>query len=180
MNGGPPTAPTTRIGADIGGTFTDVAFVDGDGRLSMHKVASTPPAFGRAVSEVIEGLHRDGAVGADTEVIHGTPVATNAILERRGARTALITTAGFRDVLEMRRARSPELYDARYTPPPPLVPRRWRLEAAERIGPHGEVLTPLDGTDVRRLAMFLRDEGIESLAVSLLHSFRNAAHEQAV
>jgi N-methylhydantoinase A len=119
-------------------------------------------------------------VGRDTEVIHGTTVATNAILERRGARTALITTAGFRDVLELRRARAPELYDARYVPPPPLVERRWRLEADERIGPDGSVLVPLDETKVRALASFIEAEGIESLAVCLLHSFRNPAHERAI
>jgi N-methylhydantoinase A len=175
-----PMTAARRIGADIGGTFTDVAFVGSDGQLEMHKVASTPPDFGRAVSDVIATLRAAGAADATTEVIHGTTVATNAILERRGARTALITTKGFRDVLELRRARSPELYDALYTPPPPLVPRRWRVEVGERIGPAGEVLTPLDEDEARRLAAFLRDEGIESLAVSLLHSFRNAAHERAV
>ena len=121
-----------------------------------------------------------GAVGSATEVIHGTTVATNAILERRGARTALLTTEGFRDVLELRRARAPELYDPIYTPPPPLVERRWRLEVPERIGPAGEVLRPLDEDAVRRLVRFIEAEGIESAAVCLLHSFRNPAHEQAV
>src|SRR6188474_2527550 len=114
----PPRA-TARVGADIGGTFTDVAFVDGSGALELRKVASTPPEFGRAVADVVADLHAAGAVGASTEVIHGTTVATNAILERRGARTALLTTEGFRDVLELRRARAPELYDPIYTPPPP-------------------------------------------------------------
>ena len=120
------------------------------------------------------------AVGSATEIIHGTTVATNAILERRGARTALLTTEGFRDVLELRRARAPELYDPIYTPPPPLVERRWRLEVPERIGPAGEVLRPLDAEAVRRLVRFIEAEGIESAAVCLLHSFRNPAHEQAV
>src|SRR4051812_21412976 len=159
----PSEGPARRVGADIGGTFTDVAYVDADGHLAVHKVASTPPDFGRAVADVVADLHAAGAADASTEVIHGTTVATNAILERRGARTALITTAGFRDVLELRRARSPELYDALYTPPPPLVPRRWRLEATERVGPRGEVLRPLDEDEVRRLVGFMRDEGIESL-----------------
>jgi N-methylhydantoinase A len=177
-----PTAhrAARRIGADIGGTFTDVALVGPDGALEVRKVASTPPDFGRAVAEVIAQLADAGAADAATEVIHGTTVATNAILERRGARTALITTRGFRDVLELRRARSPELYDALYTPPPPLVPRRWRLEVTERVGPSGEVLTPLDEDEARRVAAFLRDEGVESLAVTLLHSFRNGDHERAV
>ena len=175
----PPRA-TARVGADIGGTFTDIAFVDGSGRLAVHKVASTPPDFGRAVSEVIEELHAAGTVASGTEVIHGTTVATNAILERRGARTALLTTAGFRDVLELRRARAPELYDATYVPPPPLVARRWRLEVDERIGPAGEVLRPVDEADVARLVWFIEAEGIESAAICLLHSFRNPAHEQAV
>ena len=144
------------------------------GRLTVHKVASTPPDFGRAVADVVEELHRDGATGPDTEVIHGTTVATNAILERRGARTALITTAGFRDVLELRRARSPQLYDARYVPPPPLVERRWRVEVAERIGPDGQVLTPLDEADVApddRLPGI--EKGSKRSRSRLLHSFRN-------
>ena len=172
--------PTARVGADIGGTFTDIAFVDGDGSLAVRKVASTPPEFGRAVADVVADLHAAGAVASGTEVIHGTTVATNAILERRGARTALLTTAGFRDVLELRRARAPELYDPIYTPPPPLVERRWRLEVPERIGPAGEVLLPLDEADVTRLVRFIEAEGIESAAICLLHSFRNPAHEQAV
>src|SRR3954447_9649990 len=161
----PSEGPPRRIGADIGGTFTDVAYVNADGHLAVHKLASTPPDFGRAVADVIAELHAAGAADASTEVIHGTTVATNAILERRGARTALITTAGFRDVLELRRARSPELYDALYTPPPPLVPRRWRLEVTERVGSKGEVLEPLDAAEVRSLVAFIEAEGIESVAV---------------
>ncbi len=176
----PRARPSARIGADIGGTFTDIAFVDPGGRLRVHKVASTPPDFGRAVADVVADLQRSGAVDAGTEMIHGTTVATNAILERRGARTALITTAGFRDVLELRRTRSPELYDARYVPPPPLVERRWRLEVGERLGPDGRVLVPLDAGEVRRLLRFIEAEGIESVAVCLLHSFRNPDHERAV
>jgi N-methylhydantoinase A len=176
----PTPEPTTRIGADIGGTFTDVAFVDGGGRLTVHKVVSTPPDFGRAVTDVVERLHRDGAIGSATEVIHGTTVATNAILERRGARTALITTAGFRDVLELRRARSPELYDARYVPPPPLVERRWRVEVTERVGPDGRIQVPINEAELRRVIAFLTSEGIESVAVCLLHSFRNPAHERFI
>jgi N-methylhydantoinase A len=164
----------------LGGTFTVVGLVGPDGSLEVRKVASTPPDFGQAVADVIADLARAGAADAATEVIHGTTVATNAILERRGARTALLTTRGFRDVLELRRARSPELYDALYTPPPPLVPRRWRLEVTERVGPQGNVLQPLDEDEVRTLARFLRDEGVESLAVTLLHSFRNGDHERAV
>ncbi len=172
--------PTARIGADIGGTFTDIAFVDGEGRLAVHKVVSTPPDFGRAVAEVVQRLHAEGDVGPATEVIHGTTVATNAIIERRGARTALITTAGFRDVLELRRARSPELYHARYVPPIPLVERRWRVEVAERVGPDGRVLVPVDEAAARRTIAFLEAEGIEAVAVCLLHSFRNAVHERAI
>ena len=175
-----PGAPTARIGADIGGTFTDVALVDGNGRLAIHKVVSTPPDFGRAVAEVVERLQHDGALGPETEVIHGTTVATNAILERRGARTALLTTEGFRDVLELRRARAPELYDARYVPPPPLVDRRWRIGLRERIGPEGQVLVPIDEAEVRRVIAFLAAEGVESIAVCLLHSFRNPSHERLI
>ena len=174
---------TYRLGVDVGGTFTDVLLVDEDtGRTWRAKTSSTPADQSVGVLHGVDQVCTEAGIARDRigSVLHGTTVATNAILERRGARTALITTRGFRDVLELRRARSPELYDALYTPPPPLVPRRWRLEATERIGPRGEVLTPLDEDEVRRLAQFLRDEGVESLAVSLLHSFRNGAHEQAV
>ena len=123
-------------------------------------------------------------VGADPgdveEVVHGTTVATNAVLERRGARTALVTTKGFRDVLELRRVRMPHLYDLFWSKPPPLVERDLRLEVDERMSAGGEVLRPLDDDEVRRLAARLRELDVESVAVCLLHAHRAPAHEQRV
>src|SRR3954466_9418308 len=136
---------TARIGADVGGTFTDVILQRADGSATVRKLLSTPPNYDAAVVEAAAGLAGGAAVGA---VVQGTTVATNAILEHKGARTALVTTAGFRDVLELRRIRIPVLYNPHYIKPPPLVPRRLRFEVQERIGPRGEVIEPLDEAQV--------------------------------
>ncbi len=128
-----------RIGADVGGTFTDVVIIDGAGRLWSHKVPSTPLDFSKAVLDGIE--HLLGKAGVDGgevgEVSHGTTVATNAVLEHRGARTALVTTRGFRDVLELRRIRAPQLYDLFFEKPPPLIERYLRFEIGERVSAEG-------------------------------------------
>src|SRR5581483_6884679 len=134
-------------GADVGGTFTDVLALDADGGVRVAKVRSTPPDYDRAVVEAVRRLAGD----RPEAVVHGTTVATNAVLERRGARTALVTTAGFRDVLELRRMRMPHLYDPFWRKPEPLVPRRLRLEVGERMSASGEVLRPLDEDEVRAL-----------------------------
>ena len=126
---------TARVGADVGGTFTDVICVGDDGRVSFTKVLSTPPAYDRAVVSAVAEL---AAARRSTSVVHGTTVATNAVLERRGARLALVTTEGFRDVLELRRMRMPHLYDYFWTKPPSLVPRRDRFEIAERMAADGD------------------------------------------
>jgi N-methylhydantoinase A len=171
-----------RIASDIGGTFTDIAYVGEDGRLATGKLPSTPANYADAVvAGIVELLGRIG-VAHDRlrEVLHGCTVATNAILEQKGARTALVTTAGFRDVLELRRIRVPRLYEPLYVKPRPLVPRRWRLEVAERMGPAGEVVRPLDQASVERAAERLRDEDVEAVAVCLLHSYANPAHERRV
>jgi N-methylhydantoinase A/oxoprolinase/acetone carboxylase beta subunit/N-methylhydantoinase B/oxoprolinase/acetone carboxylase alpha subunit len=161
----------TRVGADVGGTFTDVVVSDG-GRLTFTKVLSTPPAYDRAVVDAVQSLG-----GAD-EVVHGTTVATNAVLELRGALTAVVTTEGFRDVLELRRMRMPHLYDTFWSKPPPLVERRLRFEVAERVLADGTVRTPLDVAEARAVAAQLRDAGVESVAVCLLHAHLHPAHEQ--
>jgi N-methylhydantoinase A/oxoprolinase/acetone carboxylase beta subunit/N-methylhydantoinase B/oxoprolinase/acetone carboxylase alpha subunit len=169
-----------RVAADVGGTFTDILVRLPDGSLAVHKVLSTPPSYDRAVvggvRELVErsGVHQ----GAVEEVVHGTTVATNAVLEHRGARTALVTTRGFRDVLELRRMRMPHLYDPFWTKPPPLVERRLRFEVDERVTASGEVLRALDPGQVRALAARLRRLGVESVAVCLLHGHRHPAHEQ--
>jgi 5-oxoprolinase (ATP-hydrolysing) len=168
-----------RAGADVGGTFTDVILQRADGTIRLRKVLSTPPHYDRAVVAGVEDLLPE-AGGPLAEVVHGTTVATNAVLERRGARTALVTTAGFRDVLELRRVRMPHLYDLFWEKPPPLVERSLRLEVGERMSASGEVLRPLDEDEVRALAARLRELEVESVAVCLLHAHRHPAHEQRV
>ena len=121
-----------RIGVDVGGTFTDVILHEADGRVRVHKLLSTPPSYDLAVVEAVSGLAgTDGGSGV-SEVVHGTTVATNAVLQRLGAETALVTTEHFRDVLELRRLRIPHMYDLFWAKPPPLVERRLRFEVAER------------------------------------------------
>jgi N-methylhydantoinase A len=172
--------PIARIAADIGGTFTDLAVLRADGRLATRKLPSTPANYADAVIEGIALLLGDlGApVSALGEVLHGCTVATNAILEHKGARTALLTTTGFRDVLELRRIRVPQLYDPLYEKPAPLVPRHLRFEVTERLDHAGRVITPLDVDDVTQAATEMRRQGIEAVAVCFLHSYANPAHER--
>ncbi|HTK45419.1 MAG TPA: hydantoinase/oxoprolinase family protein [Patescibacteria group bacterium] len=166
-------------GSDIGGTFTDVTVLDGD-RLTIRKVPSTPPTFDVGASEGMDRAIREAGVAPERveAMLHATTVATNAILEGRGARTGLLTTDGFRDVLELRRARSPELYDLFYRPPLPLVERRLRRGVSERIGPRGEVLTPIDSASVERAVAELARAEVEAVAICFLHAYRNGAHER--
>jgi N-methylhydantoinase A/oxoprolinase/acetone carboxylase beta subunit/N-methylhydantoinase B/oxoprolinase/acetone carboxylase alpha subunit len=171
-----------RAAADVGGTFTDILLSLPTGEIAYHKVLSSPPAYDLAVVDGVAELStRAGAAAAMLEeVVHGTTVATNAVLERRGARTALLTTAGFRDVLELRRIRMPHLYDLFWTKPPPLVERYLRFEVDERLDATGEVLRGLDEAQVRRLVQRLHELGVESVAVCLLHAHRNPVHERRV
>jgi N-methylhydantoinase A/oxoprolinase/acetone carboxylase beta subunit/N-methylhydantoinase B/oxoprolinase/acetone carboxylase alpha subunit len=162
----------TRVGADVGGTFTDVVMTGDDGTVSFAKVPSTPPSYDRAVVAAVQSL------GGAAEVVHGTTVATNAVLERRGARTAVVTTAGFRDVLELRRMRMPQLYDYFWTKPATLVERHLRFEVAERMLADGTEELPLDEAGVRDVAARLRDADVESVAVCLLHAHLYPGHEQ--
>ena len=171
-----------RAAVDIGGTFTDVVFLGDDGRVLVKKIASTPDDYSRGVlgglDECIQTL---GIQPSDvTELGHGFTVATNAILEGKGEKTALVTTAGFRDVLELGRIRTPRLYDLYYRKPPPLVERRLRFEVRERVSFEGEVLEPLDMSDVERVADRIAEEGVRSVAVSLLHSYANPDHEARI
>ncbi|MBA2297791.1 MAG: hydantoinase/oxoprolinase family protein, partial [Actinobacteria bacterium] len=155
------SAATARVGAEVGGTFTDVILHGADGRVVVRKLLSTPPEYDRAVVAAVSDLAGTAAV---REVVHGTTVATNAVLERRGSPTALVTTAGFRDVLELRRLRIPHMYDLFWRKPPPLVERRLRFEVDERVTAEGAILKPLDETECRRLALRLRQTRIESVA----------------
>jgi 5-oxoprolinase (ATP-hydrolysing)/N-methylhydantoinase A len=167
----------TRVGADVGGTFTDLILERSDGTISLRKVLSTAPHYDRAVVIGVAELLSD-AGGPIAEVVHGTTVATNAVLERRGARTGLVTTAGFRDVLELRRVRMPHLYDLFWEKPRPLVERELRLEVNERVAASGEVLQPLDEDEVRGVAARLRALEVESVAVCFLHAHRHPVHEE--
>jgi N-methylhydantoinase A len=171
-----------RVGVDIGGTFTDIVLLDAGGRIHTKKVSSSVGDYAQAIVEGLRELFRETGLDgtAVEEVIHGTTVASNAILELRGARTGLITTRGFRDVLELRRLRMPRLYDLGWEKPPPLVERYLRLEVTERVNARGEVLTPLDEADVERAVDRLVGEGVEALAVCLLNAYANPVHEALI
>jgi N-methylhydantoinase A len=173
---------TLRVAADVGGTFTDIACLCANGELSTCKIPSTPQDYARAIIEGIQTLTRSLGSGSDdlAEVLHASTVATNAILEGKGAKTALVTTEGFRDVLELRRIRVPRLYEPLYEKPPPLVPRRRRYEVKERLDGTGAVVEPLDEAQVRALAAVLEGAGVEAIAISLLHAYANPAHEQRI
>ncbi len=168
-----------RLGIDIGGTFTDLVAIAADGRVLTRKTASTPHDYGEGIAAGLADLLAE-AGGVVSEVLHGTTIGSNTLLERRGARTALITTAGFRDVLEIRDLRMPRLYDLRWTKPAALVERRLRLTVIERMRPDGTISTPLDTASLQAAIQFLRAEKIQSLAICLLHSYANPAHENAV
>jgi N-methylhydantoinase A len=172
-----------RVGVDIGGTFTDLVMIDTrSGRLFNEKVLTTPddPSMG-----VLEGMRKilgENSVNTDhvRHVIHGTTLVANAVIERRGAKVALITTAGFGDILEIGTEWRYDTYDLFMETPDPLVPRHWRYEVPERIGPAGDVLLPLDEDAVAQVARQIADSDATAVAVSLLHSFRNPVHERRV
>lgn len=171
-----------RVGIDIGGTFTDIVLLDGEGLPRTRKVSSSVDDYARAIADGLAELFAEhGLGGADLEEIrHGTTVASNAILEHKGARTGLITTRGFRDVLEIRNLRMPRLYDIGWTKPPPLVERYLRVPVEERIGAKGEVIQPLDRADAERAVRHLLDLEVEAIAVCLINSFANPEHEQLI
>lgn len=164
------------LGVDTGGTFTDFVWIGGDGRLYIHKQLSTPADPSQAVLAGVEFL----AIPSSAAVVHGSTVATNALLERRGARTALITTAGFGDVLEIGRQNRPDIYALVPQKPSPLVPRHWRFEAHERITAQGEVLISLEPQALRPIVDEIVGAGIESVAVCLLFSFLHPEHERQI
>lgn len=172
-----------RVGVDTGGTFTDlVAFNDTDDSLLVHKVSSTPDDPGRAILQgVDEILDKAGTTMSDIGYFaHGTTVGTNALLTGNGVKTGLITTRGFRDLLELGRGRRPEMYDPQADKPTPFVSRDLRLEVTERVLYNGETETPLDEEEVRAAVRVLRDRGVESIAVCFLYSFLVPDHERRV
>lgn len=166
---------STRVAVDIGGTFTDfVAVTDGD--LTLEKASTTPSNFADGVIDAVDKSTLDPA--AADQFVHGTTVVINAITERDGEDTALITTAGFRDVLDITRANRPDMFNFQYQKPEPFVPRRHRWEVPERVDQAGNVLTSLDEDAVRETAREIRDAGFDTVAVSYLHSYRHPEHER--
>src|SRR5436190_3633576 len=169
---------SATLGVDVGGTFTDFFLVDEEtGEARTHKVASTPDDPSRAI---LEGLHALVPRGALAFLAHGTTIATNALIQRRGGKVALITTAGFKDLLEIGRQTRPKIYDLKADHPEPLVPRHRRFEVAERIGPAGEVIRPLIEVNLLRAIAEVEASGADSVAVCFLFSFLNPTHEQQV
>ena len=171
--------PGFRVGVDIGGTFTDIVFLHADGILYTKKVSSSVENYARAITDGIDAvLQEAGLGGADVEeVLHATTVASNAILELKGAKTGLITTKGFRDILEIRNLRMPRLYDITWQKPPPLVERYLRVVVDERVNGRGDIERPLDAADAARAVDTLLAQGVEAIAVCLLNAFANPSHE---
>ena len=170
---------TFRVGVDIGGTFTDIVLVGSDGSIHTKKVSSSVENYAAAIVDGLAELFSEtGLTGAAIEEVrHGTTVASNAILERKGALVGLITTQGFRDVLEIRTLRMPRLYDVAWTKPEPLVERYLRQVVDERVDHRGTIERPLDPVDAERAVDALLTEEVEAVAVCLINSFANPAHE---
>ena len=165
-----------RIATDIGGTFTDLVYVDENGKVGVAKSHTTPPNFEQGIIDVIE---KSGIDQQEIETfIHGTTVIINALTERKGVKTGLITTKGFRDVLEIARGNRPDLFNVRYEKPVPFVERYLRQEVEERLNQKGEVVIPLNIEKIKELIAYFKKEQVEALAVSYLHSYKNSEHEE--
>jgi len=170
-----------RLGVDIGGTFTDVV-LEYDNQQFSTKVLTTYTAPENAILEGVHTVCEKAGIGTGdiTQIIHGTTLATNALIERRGAKTALITTQGFRDVIEMRTESRFEQYDLNLNLPTPLLPRHIRYTVQERVDALGNVLIPLDQKEVEALAEQIAEAGYHSVAIGLIHSYANSTHEQMI
>ncbi|MSP48705.1 MAG: hydantoinase/oxoprolinase family protein [Alphaproteobacteria bacterium] len=170
---------TYRVGVDIGGTFTDIVLLGQDGTIHTAKISSSVGNYADAIVEGLTQLFQETGLDGSVleEIRHGTTVASNAILEHKGARTGLITTKGFRDILEIRTLRMPRLYDIAWTKPPPLVERYLRQVVDERIDAHGTVERALSAADAERAVSGLLAEKVEAIAVCLINSFTNPVHE---
>jgi N-methylhydantoinase A len=171
-----------RIGTDIGGTFTDIVFSGSNGTILTKKILSTPDDYSRAIAQGIsEVLIEEGISPSQVEeVVHGTTIVTNTCIELTGAKVGLITTQGFRDVLEIARGRMPELYNLAWNKPTPLVPRYLRFEVQERIGKKGEILRELDINQVHDVVEELAGAGVEAVAICLYNSPLNSVHEEKI
>src|SRR6202035_3165023 len=174
-----------RIGIDVGGTFTDLVAIDPAGVTTLAKVPSTPedPSLGvldglTALAESL-GLDRAALLGETDRIVHGTTVATNALLEHKGARTGLLTTEGHRDVVEMREGLKDDRYNLRMPPPEQLVPRHLRLGVRERTRADGRIETPLDQASLDTAIATLQRAQVEAVAVCYLHAWRDPRHERA-
>ncbi|HET9658756.1 MAG TPA: hydantoinase/oxoprolinase family protein [Thermomicrobiales bacterium] len=168
-----------KLATDIGGTFTDLVYLDETtGEYFLAKALSTPPQFSNGIMNAIHKSDLDPS--AVTGFVHGATVVINALTERKGAKTALVTTEGCRDVLEIGRANRPDIYNMRFRKQPPFVPREWRFEVAERMNYKGEVVTELDLATVDAVAHQIEAERCDSVAICLLHSYANPAHELQV
>src|SRR5450830_959917 len=181
MNVTKSTSKGVRVGCDIGGTFTDIVLALPDGRLFVNKTSTTPDNLGRAIVSGIGALIKQAGVapGDITEVVHGTTTASNTILQKVGARTGLLTTEGFRDVLEIGRIRTPTMFDLGWSKPEPLATRRWRRGISERIDAQGRIVTPINAAQVLSETQELVDEGVSSMAICFLNSHVNPTHELA-
>mgnify|MGYP001295453264 FL=1 len=171
-----------RVGVDIGGTFTDIVFLGADGKVVTKKVSSTVDDYARAIVDGLAEVYEEQQLaGADiAELLHGTTVGSNAILEAKGARTGLITTEGFRDILEIRTLRMPRLYDLQWEKPMPLIERYLRRTVKERVDSEGNVKDALDPAEAERVVQTLLDEKVEAIAVCLLNAYANPVHERAI
>ncbi|MDR2759088.1 MAG: hydantoinase/oxoprolinase family protein [Spirochaetaceae bacterium] len=165
-----------RIATDIGGTFTDLVALDQQGKVYTVKGDTTPPDFERGVIQVLEKSGLDPA--GTSAFIHGTTTIINALTERKGAKTALITTKGFRDVLEIARCNRPDLFNLVFSKPRPFIPRYLRFEVEERMSPEGGILVPLNREDVVKAAEVLKKEGVEAVAICFINSYANDIHER--
>ncbi|MEC8289892.1 MAG: hydantoinase/oxoprolinase N-terminal domain-containing protein, partial [Pseudomonadota bacterium] len=170
---------TIRLAADIGGTFTDVAaFNPKNGELNFGKTLSTPASL---IDGIATGVAKAGTSFPEAEIfLHGSTVAINTMLERTGAKTALLITEGFRDIYEIGRVNRPDAYNLFFQKHQPLVERALRFEINERLYAEGEVYKPLDEERVHQICAFIREEGIEAVAILLLHCYANPAHELRV
>ena len=165
-----------KVATDIGGTFTDLVAIDEDGRLILEKSHTTPPNFDQGVMDVLE---KSGLEPKSIDAFfHGTTTIINALTERKGAKTALITTKGFRDILELARGNRPDLFNLVFEKPEPFIPRYLRREVAERTSYRGEELTPLSEEDIEKAVAYLKKEGVEAIAVCYINSYANEDHER--
>jgi len=164
-----------RVAVDIGGTFTDLVAQDNSGRVSVSKVLTTPNDH---AAGVMSAIAKAGVDLRETALfLHGSTIAINTVIERKGVKTALITTRGFRDVYEIGRSNRPDAYNLFFERPIPLVPRSLRREVTERMTARGEIHTPLDREEAAAVVTALMKAGVQSIAVCLLHSYANPSHE---